>query len=152
MFSRARPPPDYLVRRAGSTGASTIRPSNAKTPRWSGTAASTRVRSSTLLAAKAFGRFALDSVYLDIKDLDGLAAETSDAVAVGFDVKVAIHPSQVAVIARGLRARPRRTRLGAPGAGGGARPAVAFRVRGSMVDAPVLRHAEAIVRRAGVPG
>ena len=30
------------------------------------------VRSQTLLAAKAYGRMALDSVYLDIKDLDGL--------------------------------------------------------------------------------
>ena len=37
-------------------------------------------------------------MYLDINDLDGLRAESLDAVAVGFDVKVAIHPSQVAVI------------------------------------------------------
>ena len=56
------------------------------------------VRSQTLLAAKAYGRMALDSVYLDIKDVDGLRAEVDDAVAVGFDAKVAIHPTQVAVI------------------------------------------------------
>ena len=56
------------------------------------------VRSQSLLAAKAYGRMALDSVYLDIKDLDGLRAESDDAVAVGFDAKVAIHPTQVAVI------------------------------------------------------
>ena len=60
------------------------------------------VRSQTLLAAKAYGRMALDSVYLDIKDLDGLRAEADDAVAVGFDAKVAIHPTQVAVIRDGL--------------------------------------------------
>ncbi len=59
------------------------------------------VRSQTLLAAKAYGRMALDSVYLDIKDLDGLGKEVDDAVAVGFDAKVAIHPSQVAVIRAG---------------------------------------------------
>ncbi|OBB45682.1 CoA ester lyase, partial [Mycobacterium sp. 852002-51961_SCH5331710] len=59
------------------------------------------VRSQTLLAAKAYGRLALDSVYLDIKDLEGLRGEVDDAVAVGFDVKVAIHPSQVAVIREG---------------------------------------------------
>ena len=59
------------------------------------------VRSQSLLAAKAYGRMALDSVYLDIKDLDGLRAETDDAVAVGFDAKVAIHPTQVAVIRAG---------------------------------------------------
>ena len=59
------------------------------------------MRSQSLLAAKAYGRMALDSVYLDIKDLDGLRAETDDAVAVGFDAKVAIHPTQVAVIRAG---------------------------------------------------
>ena len=55
---------------------------------------------------------ALDSVYLDIKDLDGLRAEADDAVAVGFDAKVAIHPTQVAVIRAGLRTDRR------PGASG----------------------------------
>src|SRR2546423_344479 len=42
------------------------------------------VRSASLLAAKAYSRLALDSVYLDIKDTDGLRAEVDDAVAVGF--------------------------------------------------------------------
>ncbi|MBC7300692.1 MAG: CoA ester lyase [Nocardia sp.] len=108
------------------------------------------VRSSTLLAAKAFGRFAMDSVYLDIKDLDGLAAETADAVAVGFDVKVAIHPSQVAVIRDGYAPDAaeldwaRRVLAEVPNHRG------VFAFEGRMVDAPVLRHAERIVRRAGV--
>lgn len=76
------------------------------------------VRSQTLLAAKAFGRLALDSVYLDIKDLDGLRAETDDAVAVGFDAKVAIHPTQVAVIRAGTHPpllRPIGRELSSPG-------------------------------------
>ena len=64
------------------------------------------MRSQTLLAAKAHGRVALDSVYLDIKDLDGLGREVDDAVAVGFDAKVAIHPSQVAVIRAGYAPTP----------------------------------------------
>ena len=59
-----------------------------------------QVRSSTLLAAKAFGRWALDSSYLDIKDHEGLRTETLDAVAVGFDAKVAIHPDQIDIIRR----------------------------------------------------
>ena len=59
------------------------------------------VRSRSLLAAKAYGKQALDSVYIDIKNLDGLRVEVDDAVAVGFDIKVAIHPSQVAVIRTG---------------------------------------------------
>ncbi|MGW5308888.1 HpcH/HpaI aldolase/citrate lyase family protein [Nocardia thailandica] len=107
------------------------------------------VRSQSLLAAKAFGRFALDSVFLDIADLDGLAAETVDAVAVGFDAKVAIHPNQVAVIRAGFAPDPdevawaRRVLAEVPNHRG------VFAFEGRMVDAPILRHAEQIVRRAG---
>lgn len=36
-------------------------------------------------ALEAYGCMELDSVYLDIKDLDGLAKEVDDAVAVGFE-------------------------------------------------------------------
>lgn len=106
------------------------------------------VRSASLVAAKAFGRFALDSVFLNIKDLEGLAVETLDAVAVGFDAKVAIHPSQVAVIREGFAPDPeeidwaRRVLAAVPQHRG------VFAFEGRMVDAPVLRHAEQIVRRA----
>ncbi|RBO90885.1 HpcH/HpaI aldolase/citrate lyase family protein [Nocardia puris] len=106
------------------------------------------VRSSALLAAKAYGKFALDSVYLDIRDLDGLRAETDDAVAVGFDAKVAIHPSQVPVIRAAYApaddevAWARRLLDEVPNHRG------VFAFEGRMVDAPVLRHAERILRRA----
>ncbi|MBH0780926.1 HpcH/HpaI aldolase/citrate lyase family protein [Nocardia bovistercoris] len=106
------------------------------------------VRSTALIAAKAYGRFALDSVYLNIRDLDGLRAETADAVAVGFDAKVAIHPTQVSVIRAGFApseeetAWARRVLDAVPHHRG------VFAFEGRMVDAPVLRHAEQIVRRA----
>jgi citrate lyase subunit beta/citryl-CoA lyase len=106
------------------------------------------VRSSTLLAAKAYGKFALDSVYLNIRDLDGLRAEAEDAVAVGFDAKVAIHPSQVAVLRAAYApseeevAWARRVLEEAPKHRG------VFALEGRMVDGPVFRHAEQIVRRA----
>jgi citrate lyase subunit beta/citryl-CoA lyase len=104
------------------------------------------VRSASLLAAKAFGRLALDSVYLDIKDLDGLAAEVDDAVAVGFDAKVAIHPSQVPVIRAGFTpdadqiAWARRVLAAAENQRG------VFQLDGTMVDMPVLRRAQRILR------
>ena len=79
------------------------------------------VRSQTLLAAKAYGRMALDSVYLDIRNLDGLRAEADDAVAVGFDAKVAIHPTQVAVIRDGYAPTRRAGGMGATRARGGPR-------------------------------
>jgi citrate lyase subunit beta/citryl-CoA lyase len=108
----------------------------------------THVRSQTLLAAKAFGRMALDSVYLDIKDLEGLRSEVDDAVAVGFDAKVAIHPSQVAVIRAGYA--PSEAQIG------WARDILAaardergvFQFNGAMVDMPVLRRAQRIVSLA----
>ncbi|GAA4478284.1 citrate (pro-3S)-lyase subunit beta [Rhodococcus olei] len=107
------------------------------------------VRSTTLLAAKAHRRIALDSVYLDIGDLSGLRAEADDAVAVGFDVKVSIHPSQVAVVRAAFAPTPEdldwaRRLLAAAGTERGV-----FTFEGKMVDAPVFRHAEQIVRRAG---
>lgn len=106
------------------------------------------VRSQSLLAAKAYGRLALDSVYLDIKNLDGLRAESDDAVAVGFDAKVAIHPTQVAVIRSAYTPTDdqvdwARRVLDAAGSQRGV-----FQFEGLMVDAPVLRKAERIVALA----
>jgi citrate lyase subunit beta/citryl-CoA lyase len=106
------------------------------------------VRSSTLLAAKAYGKLALDAVYVNIRDLDGLRTESLDAVAVGFDIKVAIHPNQVPVIREAYAPSAdevdwaRRVLDEVPKHRG------VFAFEGRMVDAPVLRHAERIVRRA----
>jgi citrate lyase subunit beta/citryl-CoA lyase len=106
-----------------------------------------QVRSQALLAAKAHGRFALDSVYLTIQDLDGLQDEALDAAAVGFDAKVAIHPSQLPVIRTAYAPNPdevawaQRVRAAVAEEGG------VFQFEGQMVDAPVLRHAEHILHR-----
>ncbi|MBB4855275.1 citrate lyase subunit beta/citryl-CoA lyase [Mycobacteroides chelonae] len=104
------------------------------------------VRSQTLLAAKAFGRLALDSVYLDIEDLDGLRAEADDAVAVGFDAKVAIHPSQVNVIRASYRPTAQQLRWAHRVLDRAGQERGVFQFEGAMVDAPVLRRAERIVR------
>lgn len=108
------------------------------------------VRSQSLLAAKAYGKFALDSVYLNIADLGGLTAESQDAVAIGFDAKVAIHPSQVPVIRRAYAPVAKevdwaqRLLSEVPNHRG------VFTFEGRMVDMPVIRHAERIVARAQV--
>lgn len=108
------------------------------------------VRSTALLAAKAHGRFALDSVFLDIADLDGLGAECEDAVAVGFDAKVAIHPSQIDVIRRAYAPTAEQVGWAERVLAAAQRERGVFAFEGRMVDAPVLRHAEEIVRRAGL--
>src|SRR5882757_7431108 len=109
------------------------------------------VRSQTLLAAKAYGRMALDSVYLDIKDLDGLRAETDDAVAVGFDAKVAIHPTQVAVIRAGYTPTDEQVRWARHVLEAARSERGVFQFKGQMVDMPVLRRAERIVALAPQP-
>lgn len=107
------------------------------------------VRSTALLAAKAHGRFALDSVFLDIPNLDGLGDECEDAVAVGFDAKVAIHPSQVDVIRRAYAPTDEQLDWAERVLAAATRERGVFAFEGRMVDAPVLRHAEEIVRRGG---
>jgi len=105
-------------------------------------------RSRVLIAAAAAGKAAIDTVHLDIADLDGLAAEVEDAAAVGFAATACIHPSQVAVIRAGYAptadeiAWAERV-LSAAQANFGV-----FRFEGRMVDGPVLMQARAVLARA----
>lgn len=108
------------------------------------------LRSSTLLAAKSYGRLGVDSVYLDIKDLVGLGVESADAVAVGFDVKVAIHPSQVDVIRAAFAPSESEIDWAQRVLAAVAHERGVFAFEGKMVDAPVLRHAEKLLHRAGI--
>ncbi|TRW88494.1 CoA ester lyase [Mycolicibacterium sp. 018/SC-01/001] len=110
------------------------------------------VRSQTLLAAKAHGRLALDSVYLDIRDVAGLRAESDDAVAVGFDAKVAIHPTQVAVIRSAYTPTEEQVDWARRVLDTARTQRGVFAFGGIMVDAPVLRRAERIVSLAPHPG
>lgn len=108
-------------------------------------------RSSVLLAARAAGKEAIDAVYVNIPDLDGLAAESRDAAASGFGAKACIHPNQVQVVRDAYRpsaealAAAQELLDAAAAAGSGV-----FQFRGAMVDGPVLKHAEATLRRAGL--
>ena len=50
------------------------------------------------MASVAAGVVAYDTVYPDIKNIDGLRAEAADARRMGYGGKIAIHPDQVAII------------------------------------------------------
>ncbi len=104
------------------------------------------VRSASLLAAKAYSRLALDSVYLDIKDVDGLREEVDDAVAVGFDAKVAIHPSQIPVIRAGYTPAADQVEWARRVVAAARENRGVFQLDGKMVDMPVLRRAQQIVK------
>jgi citrate lyase subunit beta / citryl-CoA lyase len=105
-------------------------------------------RSAVLLAAAAHGKAAVDSVYLDIPDTGGLAAEARDAVASGFAYKACIHPSQAAVVRAAFQpgdaqvAWARKVLAAARDAAG---VTGVIAVEGQMIDAPLLRQAEAIL-------
>lgn len=106
-------------------------------------------RSHVLLAAAAHGVAAIDAVHLDIGDMDGLRAEAEDAAAVGFAATACIHPSQVAIVRDAYRPTVEQLDWArAVLAAAGGQPGV-FAFDGGMVDAPVLRQAEAVVRRSG---
>lgn len=105
-------------------------------------------RSVTLLASKGHARWALDSVYLNIRDTDGLHEETLDAVAVGFDIKVAIHPGQIDVIRRAYAPTPDEVSWARSVLDTAATERGVFDFEGKMVDGPVLRHAERLLQRA----
>lgn len=59
------------------------------------------VRSQTLLAAHAMGVQALDTLFVDFRDPDGLAASCRVSRREGFSGRMAIHPAQVEVINAG---------------------------------------------------
>jgi len=106
-------------------------------------------RSAVLLAARAAGKDAIDAVYVNIPDTDGLAAEAQDAAASGFTRKAAIHPSQVPVLRAAFQADETQLawarRVLAAARDAGALDKGAVKVDGQMIDAPLIRQAEAIL-------
>lgn len=105
------------------------------------------VRALSLLAARSAGIASLDTPVMEIDALDMLRKESSEAAAMGFTSKVAIHPSQVAVINDAflpdavqeeyacalLQAARDNTGAGT------------FRFRGKMIDLPHIRSAKRLV-------
>ncbi|QNA86111.1 CoA ester lyase [Sphingomonas sp. So64.6b] len=107
-------------------------------------------RSLTLFGAHAAGVPAIETVYPDFRDLDGLAAYAARARRDGFTGMMAIHPAQVPVINAAFTpsaAEVERARCvialfeANPGAG-------ALALDGKMVDAPHLKSAKRLL--AGV--
>lgn len=108
------------------------------------------VRSLALMGAHAAGVPAIETVYPDIKDIDGLAGYAARGARDGFTGMMAIHPAQVATInaafsptAEALAEARRIVAAFAahPGAG-------ALQLDGRMIDAPHLKQANAVLARA----
>ena len=101
-------------------------------------------------AAAAAGIQAMDGVWLNYKDLEGLRMEAELVKSMGFAGKIAIHPDQIGPInevfspTREEIATARTISKASDKAGGGA-----FAHNGKMVDAPVLARARRIVDMHG---
>lgn len=109
-------------------------------------------RSLCLFGAAAAGVAAIDTVYTNFRDMDGLRAETEAARRDGFTARMAIHPAQVPVINALFTPTPeaveRARRIVSlfrdnPGLG-------VVGMDGEMLDMPHLRRAERILAQAGI--
>ncbi|MGM0590261.1 MAG: HpcH/HpaI aldolase/citrate lyase family protein [Halobacteriota archaeon] len=109
-------------------------------------------REHLVLIASAAGIDAIDTVYTDFEDSEGLAAETEFALTLGFDGKLAIHPAQVSVINDAFTPPPEQIewaqKVLAARDEAAAEDRGVFRVDGEMIDAPLVTQAERIAARA----
>ncbi len=113
-------------------------------------------REHVVLAASAADVDAIDTVYTDFSDAEGLRADTEFALTLGYDGKLAIHPAQVDPINEAFTPDPDEVEWAAAvlaardeaereGRG-------VFQVDGEMIDAPLIAQAERIAERAAAAG
>jgi citrate lyase subunit beta/citryl-CoA lyase len=106
-------------------------------------------RTRVLYAARAAGVTPIDTVLVDIADLETLAADSVAAVSSGYAAKACIHPKQVDVVRTAFLPTPAEVRW-AEGVTAAARSeSGVFTFEGRMVDAPVLAHAAQVLRQVG---
>ena len=113
-------------------------------------------RAAIVLAARAAGVQALDSVYPDTGDETGLAAYCAASRAMGFDGVGLVHPRQIAIAHLAFSPRPaevdeaRRTVAALEEARASGMGVASL--DGKMVDAPVAERARRIVAMADLDG
>jgi citrate lyase subunit beta/citryl-CoA lyase len=106
-------------------------------------------RGRVVMAAKAAGLMAFDTVWTDIEDMEGLKNEAKLAVQMGFTGKAAIHPMQIDAIHEAYRPDSRELRRAfrivdaaerAEREGKGV-----ISVDGRMVDGPIVARAFSLI-------
>jgi citrate lyase beta subunit len=113
-------------------------------------------RSAVVTHAAAFGLQAIDMVYIDFHDLQGLRQEALEGARLAFAGKQVIHPNQVVPVQeaftpsdeaitsaqRVIQAFEENQQVGKG----------AFALDGKMIDAPILKAAERVIALAGAAG
>ncbi len=110
------------------------------------------IRSRLVLAARANGVQVYDTIYPNVRDLEGLHKQTEKIVQMGFDGKACIHPSQIDPINKAFTPTPEQVEKAE-------RIVEAYRlaqkegigvicVDNRMIDVPVVKRSERILKRA----
>lgn len=113
-------------------------------------------RSMIVMAARATGISAMDSVYSDVNNDEGFTAEAEMIRQMGFDGKSLIHPRQIALIhnvytptekdiKKSMKIISATAEAMAEGKG-------VFTVDGKMVDKPIIERAEHVLKLAAAAG
>lgn len=113
-------------------------------------------RARVVWAAKAAGIQAIDSIFADVKDLDGLRRETEVVKGLGYTGKSLVNPRQIGVVHEVFAPKPEEIAYAlqvidaiqrARGMGTGV-----ISLGGRMVDAPVVKRAYRTLRTAHAQG
>lgn len=113
-------------------------------------------RQAVVTACAAYGLQAIDIVYIDFKDAEGLRLEAEQGAGFGFSGKQVIHPNQVQVTQEAFTpsdaaiAEARRiveTFEASQKEGKGA-----YALDGKMIDMPLLKNAQKVLERAKAAG
>lgn len=104
-------------------------------------------RSQVLVHAAAAGKFAVDAIHADFRDVDGQFAEALDAARSGFLGTACIHPAQVSVVRQAFRPAAEQAEWARKVVDVARRNTGAFQVDGMMIDTPLVSQAERILAR-----
>ena len=113
-------------------------------------------RSAVVTACAANELQAIDMVYIDFRDVEGLRAEAEEGARLGFSGKQIIHPNQVEVVQAAFTPsdeaieyaqRVVRAFSASQKEGKGA-----FALEGKMIDMPLLKNAQKVLERAKAAG
>jgi citrate lyase beta subunit len=113
-------------------------------------------RSAVVMACAANELQAIDMVYIDFRDAEGLRAEANQGAQLGFSGKQIIHPNQVTPVQEAFtpsgEAIEYAQRVVAAFAASQKEGRGAFALDGKMIDMPLLKNAQKVLERARAAG
>jgi len=113
-------------------------------------------RSAVVTACAANELQAIDMVYIDFRDVEGLRLEAEQGARLGFSGKQIIHPNQVAAVQEAFTpseaAIEYAQRVVATFAASQKEGKGAFALDGKMIDMPLLKNAQKVLDRAKAAG